>query len=182
MVANRRCGYPVVKLNLKYRKQKKYHKALIERDLHDALSPAFEQIIQSNERDMRDAGITFPTGDEILEKRADQEESELQPAPMPHAEKQAPTVKPEKPREKVVAPTPTAVNKAKLESLPESKLAPVTPMVTSGAPPKVPYPPLDEAWPAAVPTVSTAASNVRAFPERHAAKVGSPEGWHWRYH
>ncbi|MEN4564372.1 type IV conjugative transfer system coupling protein TraD [Pantoea agglomerans] len=59
--------YPVVKLNLKYRKQKKYHPALIERDFRDRLSPELEQIIESNERSSRAANISFPTGDEILE-------------------------------------------------------------------------------------------------------------------
>lgn len=59
--------YPVVKLNLKYRKQKKYHPALIERDFYDRLSPELEQIIESNERSSRAANISFPTGEEILE-------------------------------------------------------------------------------------------------------------------
>lgn len=59
--------YPVVKLNLKYRKQKKYHPALIERDFHDRLSPELERIIESNERSSRAANISFPTGEEILE-------------------------------------------------------------------------------------------------------------------
>jgi len=173
--------YPVVKLDLKYRKQKKYHKALIERDFHDALSPDLEQLIQSNERDMRGAGIAFPTGDEILEKRSGEEESEPQPSPIPHAENKAPAVKPEpeKPREKVVAPTPptptpTPVNNAKSEIPPETKPAPA---VTSATPSKAPYPPLDDAWPAAIPEVSKAASNVRAFPDRQASKPvsGLPE-------
>jgi len=173
--------YPVVKLDLKYRKQKKYHKALIERDFHDALSPDLEQLIQSNERDMRGAGIAFPTGDEILEKRSGEEESEPQPSPIPHAENKAPAVKPEpeKPREKVVAPTPptptpTPVNNAKSEIPPETKPAPA---VTSATPSKAPYPPLDDAWPAAIPEVSKGASNVRAFPDRQASKPvsGLPE-------
>lgn len=177
--------YPVVKLDLKYRKQKKYHKALIERDFHDALSPALEQIIQSNERDMRGAGIAFPTGDEILEKTSGEEASEPQQASAPHAEKKAAIVKPEpeKPRENAVAPTlkptptptptPTPVSNVKPESPPDTKPAPVTPVVTSAAPPKAPYPPLDDAWSATVPTVSAAASNVHAFPERQAAKPAS---------
>ncbi|MBT8500010.1 conjugal transfer protein TraD [Pantoea agglomerans] len=59
--------YPVVKLNLKYRRQKKYHPALIERDFHDRLSPELERIIESNERSSRAANISFPTGEEILE-------------------------------------------------------------------------------------------------------------------
>ncbi|MEN4691182.1 type IV conjugative transfer system coupling protein TraD [Pantoea agglomerans] len=59
--------YPVVKLNLKYRQQKKYHPALIERDFRDRLSPELERIIESNERSARTADIAFPTGEEILE-------------------------------------------------------------------------------------------------------------------
>lgn len=59
--------YPVVKLNLKYRQQKKYHPALIERDFRDRLSPELERIIESNERSSRVANISFPTGEEILE-------------------------------------------------------------------------------------------------------------------
>jgi type IV conjugative transfer system coupling protein TraD len=59
--------YPVVKLSLKYRRQKKYHPALIERDFHDRLSPVLESIIAGNERSAAAAGIRFPTGEEILE-------------------------------------------------------------------------------------------------------------------
>lgn len=59
--------YPVVKLDLKYRAQKKYHKALIARDFKDVLSPQLERIISQNEQATRTAGIAFPTGDEILE-------------------------------------------------------------------------------------------------------------------
>ncbi|MGC1041576.1 type IV conjugative transfer system coupling protein TraD [Pantoea agglomerans] len=59
--------YPVVKLNLKYRKQKKYHPALIERNFRDRLSPELERIIESNERTSRAANISFPTGEEIQE-------------------------------------------------------------------------------------------------------------------
>ncbi|MGP2417062.1 type IV conjugative transfer system coupling protein TraD [Pantoea ananatis] len=59
--------YPVVKLSLKYRNQKKYHPALIERDFKDNLSPELEKIISQNERDASSLGIRFPTGDENLE-------------------------------------------------------------------------------------------------------------------
>lgn len=61
--------YPVVKLNLKYRRQKKYHPALIERDFRDRLSPELERIIESNERSARAANISFPTGEELLDVR-----------------------------------------------------------------------------------------------------------------
>ncbi|WP_261643066.1 type IV conjugative transfer system coupling protein TraD [Erwinia mallotivora] len=59
--------YPVVKLNLKYRKQKKYHPALMEREFRDRLSPELERIVESNERSARAAAISFPTGEELLE-------------------------------------------------------------------------------------------------------------------
>lgn len=59
--------YPVVKLDLKYRPQKKYHKALIERDFKDVLSPQLERIISQNEQVAKTVGLVFPTGDEILE-------------------------------------------------------------------------------------------------------------------
>lgn len=59
--------YPVVKLSLKYRKQKKYHPALMERDFRDRLSPELERIIENNERSARAADISFPTGEEWLE-------------------------------------------------------------------------------------------------------------------
>lgn len=61
--------YPVVKLSLKYREQKKYHPALIERDFRDNLSPDLEKIISQNERDAVNIGLRFPTGDEHLERR-----------------------------------------------------------------------------------------------------------------
>lgn len=87
--------YPVVKLDLKYRPQKKYHKALIERDFKDVLSPQLEQVISKNEQATRRAGIVFPTGDEILEgqkaaaepKNAGQSSS---PAVTPQADQQKP--------------------------------------------------------------------------------------------
>lgn len=60
--------YPVVRLKLKYREQKKRHPGLIERNIHDALSPELEKVIQENERAASAAGIVFPTGDEVLEK------------------------------------------------------------------------------------------------------------------
>jgi len=60
--------FPVVKLKLKYRKQRKYHPALMERNIHDTLSPQLEQMITRNERGARAAGISFLTGDEVLEQ------------------------------------------------------------------------------------------------------------------
>ncbi|MEJ5174672.1 type IV conjugative transfer system coupling protein TraD [Erwinia sp. MYb416] len=60
--------FPVVKLKLKYRQQRKYHPALMERNIRDTLSPQLEQMITQNERGARAAGISFLTGDEILEQ------------------------------------------------------------------------------------------------------------------
>ncbi|KLR48148.1 type IV conjugative transfer system coupling protein TraD [Enterobacter ludwigii] len=60
--------YPVVRLKLKYRALKKRHAGLIERNIRDALSPELEKVIQENERAATAAGLTFPTGDEVLEK------------------------------------------------------------------------------------------------------------------
>ncbi|MBN3262942.1 type IV conjugative transfer system coupling protein TraD [Pectobacterium brasiliense] len=59
--------YPVVKLALKYRKIKKRHPGLIERNIRDALSPELEKVIRENERTSALAGLTFPTGDEAME-------------------------------------------------------------------------------------------------------------------
>ncbi len=61
--------YPVVRLKLKYRALKKRHAGLMERNIRDALSPELEKVIQENERATTAAGLTFPTGDEVLEKR-----------------------------------------------------------------------------------------------------------------
>ncbi|WP_210487877.1 type IV conjugative transfer system coupling protein TraD [Pantoea ananatis] len=55
--------YPVVKLSLKYREQKKYHPALIERDFRDNLSPELENIIRHNEREAAGLGLRFPAGE-----------------------------------------------------------------------------------------------------------------------
>lgn len=60
--------YPVVRLKLKYRAMKKRHAGMIERNIRDALSPELEKIIQENERAAAAAGLTFPSGDEALEK------------------------------------------------------------------------------------------------------------------
>lgn len=63
--------YPVVRLKLKYREQKKHHPGLTERNIHDALSPELEQVINDNERAASVAGLAFPTGDELLEQGSD---------------------------------------------------------------------------------------------------------------
>lgn len=89
--------YPVVKLNLKYRKQKKYHPAMIERDFHDRLSPELERIIESNERSSRAANISFPTGEEILED-SNPDTATSGPASVPVSPSVAPVI-PEDPTE-----------------------------------------------------------------------------------
>lgn len=59
--------YPIVRLELKYRKMRKNHPGFIERDFRDALSPELEKLVHDNERSRVMAGISFPTGDEVLE-------------------------------------------------------------------------------------------------------------------
>lgn len=60
--------YPVVRLKLLYRRQKKRHAGLMERNIRDALSPELEKVILDNERAASAAGLAFPTGEEIMEK------------------------------------------------------------------------------------------------------------------
>jgi len=59
--------YPVIRLGLKYKKPVKRHAGLLERNIRDALSPELEKVILENERAATAAGLTFPTGDEVLE-------------------------------------------------------------------------------------------------------------------
>lgn len=59
--------YPVVRLKLKFREQKKNHAGLIERNIRDVLSPELEKVIEQNERAASAAGVLFPTGNEVLE-------------------------------------------------------------------------------------------------------------------
>lgn len=121
--------YPVVRLKLKYREQKKLHPGLIERNIHDALSPELEKVIQANERAASVAGLAFPTGDEVLEKGSDGATATTISAPA--TVRQTPvvakpvtaTATPQKP-----APAVTAVNKADEPVLPV-KHSPVTPPV-----------------------------------------------------
>lgn len=76
--------YPVTRLKLKYRKPKKRQPAFIERDFRDALSPELEKLVHENERSRVLSGISFPTGDEIMEDAAPATEaSKLTPKPQP---------------------------------------------------------------------------------------------------
>ena len=87
--------YPVVRLKLRYRKQAKLHSGIIERNIRDALSPELEKVIQENERAASIAGLTFPTGEEILEENPVPQAPE--PVPFSRPEKQQPAVAPERP-------------------------------------------------------------------------------------
>ncbi|KAB0853723.1 type IV conjugative transfer system coupling protein TraD [Cronobacter sakazakii] len=77
--------YPVVRLKLKYRSLKKRQAGLIERNIRDALSPELERVIQENERAAAAAGLTFPTGDEVLEKGSETSSADAGPAPVSSA-------------------------------------------------------------------------------------------------
>lgn len=59
--------YPVVRMKLKYRRMKKIHPGFIERDFRDALSPELEKLVRENERSAALAGLSFPTGEEVME-------------------------------------------------------------------------------------------------------------------
>ncbi len=77
--------YPVVRLKLKYRSLKKRQAGLIERNIRDALSPELERVIQENERAAAAAGLTFPTGDEVLEKGSETSSAANGPDPVSSA-------------------------------------------------------------------------------------------------
>ena len=74
--------YPVVRLKLKFRAPKKRQAGLLERNIRDALSPELERVIQENERAAAAAGLTFPTGDEVLEKGSETSSADDSPAPV----------------------------------------------------------------------------------------------------
>lgn len=77
--------YPVVRLKLKYRAPKKRQAGLLERNIRDALSPELERVIQENERAAAAAGLTFPTGDEVLEKGSETTSADDSSAPVSSA-------------------------------------------------------------------------------------------------
>lgn len=133
--------YPVVKLSLKYRKQKKYHPALMERDFRDRLSPELERIIENNERSARAADISFPTGEEWLEG----EDRASAPAPVkPKAA--SPSAAPAKADVPVTTPEPATVREGKPSVAPGQPAVPATPAPDISA--------------------SSGSSNVRPFPRR----------------
>ncbi|WP_414057617.1 type IV secretion system DNA-binding domain-containing protein, partial [Pantoea dispersa] len=142
--------YPVVKLSLKYRKQKKYHPALMERDFRDRLSPELERIIESNERSARAADISFPTGDELLEG----DDRASAPAPVKPAAV-SPSAAPAKADAPATKPEAAAVQEARPSVAPDLPAVPVT------AAPDVTAPPASASVSETPP-----ASNVRPFPLR----------------
>lgn len=108
--------YPVVRLKLKCREMKKHHPGLLERNIRDALSPELEKVIQQNERAATAAGLTFPTGDELMEKGSETATKAVpasEPAGKPHDE---PASKPTVTRQK-----PVSVVQAEQEQLPEGE-------------------------------------------------------------
>ncbi|MCT6593067.1 type IV conjugative transfer system coupling protein TraD [Pantoea dispersa] len=142
--------YPVVKLSLKYRKQKKYHPALTERDFRDRLSPELERIIENNERSARAADISFPTGDELLEG----DDRASAPAPVKPAAV-SPSAAPAKADAPATKPEAAAVQEARPSVAPDLPAVPVT------AAPDVTAPPASASVSETPP-----ASNVRPFPLR----------------
>lgn len=111
--------YPVVRLKLKYREQKKRHPGLIERNIRDALSPELEKVIQENERTAVSAGLSFPTGEEIMEKARPAASSAPVSATAPAS---APAT------QTAVSPEKTAVQSSRREKV---RTAHVGPVVTS---------------------------------------------------
>ncbi|ELY5945166.1 type IV conjugative transfer system coupling protein TraD [Cronobacter turicensis] len=93
--------YPVVRLGLKYRPQKKRNAGLMERNIRDALSPELEKVIRENERTAAAAGLKFPTGDEVLEGQ------QVTPSPeiVPDASKPAAQAVQPRPEKKAAAQT-----------------------------------------------------------------------------
>ena len=129
--------YPVVRLKLKYREQKKHHPGLVERNIRDALSPELEKVIQDNERAASVAGVAFPTGDEWLEKGSDLDSSSSVSASSatasistaPQAASAAPVIpEPLKPLHTTPAVTPSPITTAP-PSMPQ-RHSPVTAPVT----------------------------------------------------
>ncbi|MBM6608350.1 type IV conjugative transfer system coupling protein TraD [Enterobacteriaceae bacterium RIT814] len=159
--------YPVVRLKLKYREQKKRHPGLIERNIRDALSPELEKVIQENERSAVSAGLSFPTGEEIMEKARPAASS----APVSAA---APVSSPAAP----IAATPAkpVVQPARRESVRSAHVGPVVTRVAAEAIPAAstaaPETPSDEAKHIPVTGTVTAAE---IKPVNTPAQVKAPE-------
>ncbi|HCM9227730.1 type IV conjugative transfer system coupling protein TraD [Enterobacter bugandensis] len=126
--------YPVVRLKLKYRAPKKRQAGLLERNIRDALSPELERVIQENERAAAAAGLTFPTGDEVLEKGSETTSADDSSAPVSSA---GASGSPATPAVEKVARTPAEENKPSRSAAPERKPVPAREPVTSRAEPVV---------------------------------------------
>lgn len=153
--------YPVVRLGLKYRAQKKRNAGLMERNIRDALSPELEKVIRENERTAAAAGLNFPTGDEVLEGQP------VTPAPEPEivpyaAKPAAPAVQP-RPEKKAAAQTtdkPAASEQATAESALASQVSDSVPVAQQPAARTVPAPQEGKTAEPAQPTVPQRSDNV----------------------
>ncbi|MCE1977363.1 type IV conjugative transfer system coupling protein TraD [Enterobacter roggenkampii] len=126
--------YPVVRLKLKYRPLKKRHAGLLERNIRDALSPELEKVIKENERAATAAGLTFPTGDEVLEKGSETSSADDGPAQVSSA---GVSGSPATSAVEKVARTPAEENKPSRSAAPERKPVPAWEPVTSRTAPVV---------------------------------------------
>ncbi|MCE2003932.1 type IV conjugative transfer system coupling protein TraD [Enterobacter asburiae] len=126
--------YPVVRLKLKYRSLKKRQAGLIERNIRDALSPELERVIQENERAAAAAGLTFPTGDEVLEKGSATSSADGGPAPVSSA---GASGSPATSAVEKLARAPAEENKPSRSAAPECKPVPAREPVTSRTAPVV---------------------------------------------
>ena len=126
--------YPVIRLKLKYRAPKKRQAGLIERNIRDALSPELEKVIQENERAAAAAGLTFPTGDEVMEKG--NETSSATDGTTPVSSSGRPSSPATSAVEKV-ARTPVETYKPSRNASPELKPVPAREPVTSRIEPVV---------------------------------------------
>ncbi|HDC4648483.1 TPA: type IV secretion system DNA-binding domain-containing protein, partial [Enterobacter kobei] len=126
--------YPVVRLKLKYRAPKKRQAGLLERNIRDSLSPELERVIQENERAAAAAGLTFPTGDEVLEKGSETSSADDGPAPVSSA---GASGSPATSAVEKVARTPAEENKPSRSAAPERKPVPAREPVTSRTAPVV---------------------------------------------
>ncbi len=127
--------YPVVRLKLKYRPLKKRQAGLIERNIRDALSPELERVIQENERAAAAAGLTFPTGDEVLEKGNETSSAAEDTAPVVPAGRSG---TPATSIGEKVARSPVAEQKPLRKAEPERKQGLVSDPVISGSEPVIP--------------------------------------------
>ena len=126
--------YPVIRLKLKYRAPKKRQTGLIERNIRDALSPELEKVIQENERAAAAAGLTFPTGEEVMEKGNETSSSTDGTTPVSSSGASSPlaTSAVEK-----VARTPVEEHKPSRNAAPERKPVPAREPATSRLEPVV---------------------------------------------